>query len=67
MYQMMYKTVGFSPTHMELCKTDDAKEEFFRHRELLAKGLDFFTKREGDTLILYTDNDEFGRYYVKGQ
>ena len=64
MYQMMYKTVGMGATHMVLCKTDNAKEEFLRHREILAKGMDFNTKREADTLILYTDNEEFGRYYV---
>ena len=64
MYQMMYKTVGMGATHMDLCKTENAKEEFLRHREILAKGMDFYTKREGDTLILYTDNEEFGRYYV---
>ena len=65
MYQMMYKTVGMGATHMDLCKTEASKEEFLRHRELLAKGLDFHTKREADTLILFTDKEEFGRYYVK--
>jgi hypothetical protein len=64
MYQMMYKTAGMSPSRMDLCKTEEAKEEFFKHRELLARGMDFYTKREGDTLIIYTDNEEFGRYYV---
>jgi hypothetical protein len=64
MYQMMYRTKGMGATHMDLCKTESEKEEFLKHRELLAKGMDFYTKREGDTLILYTNEDEFGRYYV---
>jgi len=64
MYQMMYKTVGMGATHMDLCKSEFEKDEFLKHRELLARGMDFHTKREGDTLILYTDNEEFGRYYV---
>ena len=64
MYQMMYRSVGMSPSHMDVCKTEAAKEEFLKHRELLAHGMDFYTKREGDTLILYTNKEEFGRYYV---
>ena len=64
MYQMMYKTEGLSPTYMDLCKTKESKDEFLKNRELLARGMDFYTKREGDTLILYTKNEEFGRYYV---
>jgi hypothetical protein len=64
MYQMMYKTAGMSPSHMDLCKTEEEKEDFLKHRELLARGMDFYTKRIGNTLILYTDREEFGRYYV---
>ena len=64
MYQMMYKTEGLSPTYMDVCKTKESKDEFLKNRELLARGMDFYTKREGDTLILYTKNSEFGRYYV---
>jgi len=64
MYQMMYKTVGMGATHMDLCKSEFEKDEFLKHRELLARGMDFHTKREGDTLILYTNKQEFGRYYV---
>ena len=67
MYQMMYKTEGMSPTHMDLCKTKESKEELLKNREILARGMDFYTKREGDTLILYTNKDEFGRYYVKNK
>ena len=67
MYQMMYRSVGMSPSHMDLFKTKAAKDEFLKNRELLARGMDFYTKREGDTLILYTNKDEFGRYYVKNK
>jgi hypothetical protein len=49
---------------MDVCKTKESKDEFLKNRELLARGMDFYTKREGDTLILYTKNEEFGRYYV---
>ena len=63
MYQMMYKTEGLSPTYMDVCKTKESKEEFLKNRELLARGMDLY-KARGDTLILYTKNEEFGRYYV---
>ena len=41
------------------------KEEFFRHRELLATGMGFTTELVNDKLYLYNKGKEFGIYYVE--
>ena len=59
----MYKTEGLC-NFIRMCVKTKESDEFLKNRELLARGMDFYTKREVDTLILYTKNEEFGRYYV---
>ena len=39
--------------------------EFLDLREQLAKAMDFYTKREGNTLILLDNTKEVGVYYAK--
>jgi hypothetical protein len=41
------------------------KEEFFRHRELLATGMGFTTELVNDKLFLFDKGKEFGIYYVE--
>ena len=62
MYRMMYKTQGCGAAFMEDVRD---KEEFFRHRELLATGMGFTTELVNDKLYLYDKGKEFGIDYVE--
>ncbi len=62
MFRMMYKSTGFSPAFMEEVRD---KEEFFRHRDLLATGMGLTTELVNDKLFLFDKGKEFGVYYVE--
>lgn len=61
MHRMMYKAYDNSPTYIETVK--DIKE-FFRLRSILAEGIGYHTKQSKDTLELYDDNKQIGKYYA---
>ena len=65
MYQMYYHPANSQPKLVETVNNKTAMYEFLDLREQLAKAMDFYTKREGNTLILLDNTKEVGVYYAK--
>ena len=64
MYKMFYQPKGSEPKLVETVHNRTAMVEFLDLREQLAKAMDFYTKREGDKLILLDNTKEVGVYYA---
>ena len=64
MYKMFYQPKGSEPKLVETVNNRTSMHEFLDLREQLAKAMDFYTKREGDKLILLDNTKEVGVYYA---
>ena len=64
MYKMFYQAKGSEPKLVETVHNRTAMHEFLDLREQLAKAMDFYTKKEGDKLILLDNTKEVGIYYA---
>ena len=64
MYKMFYQAKGSEPKLVETVHNRTAMVEFLDLREQLAKAMDFYTKKEGDKLILLDNTNEVGVYYA---
>jgi len=66
---MMYKSYGLGEqdtTHLiEKVKTHEDVSEFLRLRESLAKNMGYNTKMTKDTLEIYDNNKQIGKYYAE--
>lgn len=62
MYRMMYKTKNAAPTFIESVKD---VSEFLRLRESLATNMGYNTKMTKDTLEIYDNNKQIGKYYAE--
>lgn len=64
MYQMFYQPTNSEKKLVETVPNRTAMHEFLDLREQLAKAMDFYTKREGDRLILLDNTKQVGVYYA---
>ena len=64
MYKMFYQAKGSEPKLVETVHNRDTMIEFLDLREQLAKAMDFYTKRHGNTLVLLDNTKEVGVYYA---
>ena len=69
MYRMMYKSYGIGeqekPHYIEKVKTLEDVSEFLRLRESLATNMGYNTKMTKDTLEIYDNNKQIGKYYAE--
>lgn len=69
MLRMMYKSYGIGeqdkPHHIEKVKTQEDVSEFLRLRESLATNMGYNTKMTKDTLEIYDNNKQIGKYYAE--
>ena len=64
MYQMFYQPTNGETKLVDTVQNRTAMHEFLDLREQLAKAMDFYTKREGDRLILLDNTKQVGVYYA---
>lgn len=64
MYQMFYQPINGEKKLVDTVQNRTAMHEFLDLREQLAKAMDFYTKKEGDKLILFDNTKQVGVYYA---